>query len=99
MIKEGSSQFSLRLMCRVLSVSASGYYAWLNRKPSKRAKSDKELSKKIKTIFDDEKSRVGAPRITRRLRKEGELVSKNRVARIMREQGWRAKAAKKFKVN
>lgn len=84
-------------MCGVLSVSASGYYAWLNRKPSKHAEKDKELSKKIKTIFDDEKSRAGAPRITKRLKNEGELVSKNRVARIMREQGWRAKAAKKYK--
>lgn len=97
MIKESSNQFSLRLMCGVLSVSASGYYAWLNRKPSKHAEKDKELSKKIKTIFDDEKSRAGAPRITKRLKNEGELVSKNRVARIMREQGWRAKAAKKYK--
>ncbi len=97
MVKEGSNQFPLRLMCRVLSVSVSGYYAWLNRKPSKHTERDKELSKKIKVIFDDEKSRAGAPRITKRLKNEGELVSKNRVARIMREHGWRAKAAKKFK--
>ncbi|WP_133141011.1 IS3 family transposase, partial [Legionella maceachernii] len=97
MIKEGSNQFSLRRMCRVLSVSASGYYAWLNRKPCARSERNKELSKKIKAIFDDEKSRAGAPRIAKRLKTEGELVGKHRVARIMREQGWRAKAAKKFK--
>lgn len=51
----------------------------------------------IKAIFDDEKSRSGAPRITQRLKQAGESVSKHRVARIMRENGWRAKAAKKYK--
>ena len=53
--------------------------------------------KKIKAIFDDEKGRAGAPRITRRLNHEGESVGKHRVARIMRKNGWRTKVAKKFK--
>jgi len=55
------------------------------------------LSVEIKKIFDEEKSRAGAPRITRRLHQQGEMVSRHRVARIMKENGWRAKAAKKFK--
>ena len=97
MIKEESGLFSLKLMCRMLSVSVSGYYAWLNRKPCARKQRDHDLSKKIKAIFDDEKGRAGAPRITRRLNHEGESVGKHSVARIMRKNGWRAKAAKKFK--
>jgi putative transposase len=97
MIKEEAGQFSLRLMCRMLSVSVSGYYAWTDRKPSTRKQRDLALSKKIKVIFEDEKGRSGAPRVTKRLNHEGESVSKHRVARIMRENGWRAKAAKKFK--
>ena len=97
MFKEESSRFSLRLMCHMLSVSVSGYYAWLNREPSSRKQKKHELSKKIKPIFDDEKGRAGAPRITRRLNNAGESVGKQRVAKIMRENGWRAKAAKKFK--
>lgn len=64
MIKEASHQFKVQLMCSVLSVSASGYYAWLNRKPSRQAQKNLELTKKIKTLFDEEKSRAGAPRIT-----------------------------------
>lgn len=84
-------------MCRLLGVSVSGYYAWLTRRPSKRSVRDHDLAVKIKHIFDDERSRAGAPRITRRLNQEGEPVGKQRVARIMSEQGWRAKAAKKFK--
>lgn len=97
MIKEESTHFSVSLMCRMLSVSMSGYYAGLHRKPSKRKQRNTELMKKIKTIFDDEKGRAGAPRIAQRLKQEGESASKHRVARIMRENGWRAKAAKKFK--
>ena len=58
-----------------------------------------KLSRKIKIIFDDEKSRAGAPRIARRLKAEGELVSRHRVARIMKLNGWRARAEKKFKAS
>lgn len=97
MIREESNYFSLKLMCRILSVSVSGYYAWLKRKPSSHTQRDFALSKKIKSIFDDEKGRAGAIRITRRLNHEGERVGRHRVARIMRESGWRARAARKFK--
>lgn len=97
MIKEESARFPLRLMCRMLAVSVSGYYAWNSRKPSDSEQRNLELSKKIKAIFDDEKGRAGAPRITKRLNAEGDSVSKHRVARVMRLNGWRAKAAKKFK--
>lgn len=97
MIKKESEHFSIRLMCRLLSVSVSGYYAWLHRKPSKRAEKDIALFAKIKLIFEDEKARAGAPRITKRLNSEGNQVGKQRVGRIMREHGLRAKASKKFK--
>lgn len=96
-IKEHSGQFSLRLMCRLLSVSVSGYYDWRERKPSRRDITNQVLAKKIKAIFDEEKSRAGAVRIAKRLNNEGEPVSRNRVAKIMRSNGWRARAAKKFK--
>jgi len=84
-------------MCKMLIVSPSGYYGWRDRPPSKRAQENTILTEKIKDIFDDENSRVGAKRITKRLRLEGTHVSRHRVARIMRKNGWRAKAARKFK--
>jgi putative transposase len=84
-------------MCRLLSVSVSGYYDWRDRKPSRREENNRKLTNKIKAIFDDEKSRAGSLRITKRLNNEGESVGRNRVARIMRSNGWRARAAKKFK--
>lgn len=97
MIKKYSDHFSIRKMCEMLSVSPSGYYDWKNRKPSKRSIENQKLTIRIKEIFDEEKSRAGAERIAKRLKFEKWLVSKRRVASIMRSHGWRAKAAKKFK--
>lgn len=97
MIKKYSNHFSIRKMCKMLSVSPSGYYDWKNRKPSKRSIENQKLTIRIKEIFEDEKSRAGAERIAKRLKFEKWLVSKRRVAKIMRFHGWRAKAAKKFK--
>lgn len=97
MIKENTNYFSVRMMCRLLLVSASGYYDWRDRPASKRTQENTVLAAKIKAIFDKEKERVGAKRVTKRLNLEGTRVSRHRVARIMRAKGWRAKAAKKFK--
>jgi putative transposase len=96
-IKENADLFPVRLMCRLLNVSSSGYYAWLDRPKSERAIENERLVGKIQCIYDDEKQRPGAPRITKRLKAEGENVGRHRVARLMRKNGFRAKAAKKFK--
>lgn len=85
------------MMCRLLSVSSSGYYDWAARLPSKRAENNIKLTQEIKLIFDKEKSRAGALRVTKRLKGQGRSVGHNRVAKIMRDHGWRAKAAKKYK--
>src|SRR5688572_28176458 len=84
-------------MCQILSVSTSGYYSWACRMPSTREIENNILSEKIKHLFEHEKKRAGSIRITRRLQLAGETVGRHRVARIMRLNGWRAKAAKKFK--
>jgi putative transposase len=97
MIKANENQFPIAMMCRMTSASRSGYYRWRHRPLSDRNQANQRLAKAIKRIFDDEKSRPGSPRITRRLRAEGVSASRHRVARIMRSNGWRAKAAKKYK--
>lgn len=84
-------------MCRLLHVSKSGYYDWLNRPLSKRAQANNQLAIKIKELFDQEKKRAGAKRIYKRLNAEGICVGRHRVARIMRIHGWRARAARKYK--
>lgn len=97
MIKENVDYFSVKMMCRLLSVSASGYYSWRDRSLSPRAQKNAALAHNIKRIFDKEKSRAGAKRIAKRLRLEGIFAGRHRIARIMRKNGWRAKAARKFK--
>ena len=84
-------------MCRVLTVSRSGYYAWRSRPPSDRAQANVQLAVDVHRIFDEHKGRAGAPRITNQLRMEGKRVGKNRVASVMQDEQLRAKAARKYK--
>ena len=84
-------------MCRVLTVSRSGYYAWRSRPPSDRAQANVQLATDLHRIFKEHKGRAGAPRITKQLRTEGQCVGKNRVAGVMQVEALRAKAARKYK--
>ncbi len=97
MIKGNEDHFPVGIMCRMLSVSRSGYYSWKNRPLSSRDQDNQKLATEIKRIFDDEKGRPGSPRISRRLQEEGKSASRHRVAKLMRDNGLHAKAAKKYK--
>jgi putative transposase len=97
MIETNENQFSVGMMCRMLSVSGSGYYDWKHRPLSDRNQANQLLTAEVKSVFDDEKGRPGSPRIARRLQEEGIPASRHSVAKIMRDNGWRAKAAKKYK--
>jgi len=97
MINANEMHCPVGMMCRLLSVSRSGYYAWKRRPPSAREQSARLLAVEIKRVFDDEKGRAGAPRIARRLQDEGKPAGRHRIARIMKDNGWRAKAARKYK--
>ena len=79
--------FSIRAMCRVLEVSASGYYAWRRRMISVRKQEDEKLQQRIRTIHDRSRQTYGAPRIHAELQEEGTRVGRKRVARLMSESG------------
>lgn len=96
-IKENSRHFSVRMMCRVLLVSHGGYYNWASRKVCMRGLQNVDLTSKIKQVFESNRSRTGSMRMTKHLKLLGENVGRNRVARLMRLAGLRAKASKKFK--
>lgn len=85
-------------MCRVLEVSASGYYAWKQRPESHRAQENRRLDAAIRTVYQASKGRSGSPKITRALRQKGWKVGENRVAKRMREMGLRSIIRRKFKV-
>jgi len=91
-------QFRLRLMCRVLDVSVSGFYAWTRRGPSERAKQDRSLILEIEKSHKASRRNYGSPRVFKDLKELGFNVSEKRVARLMRESGLKAKTARHFKV-
>jgi len=71
-------------MCKLLKVSASGYYDWLSREESERVKVNRMLLAEIQTIHESSRATYGAPRVHAELNKQGFACSKNRVARLMR---------------
>jgi putative transposase len=73
---------SIPLLCKLLGVSRSGYYAWRNRLPSKRARFEAMLSEKIATIHRNSRATYGAPRVHAELRTIGIRCGKKRVARL-----------------
>jgi putative transposase len=75
------------MLCRVLGVSASGYYAWRKRAPSGRARADGALSQSIRAIHTRSRGTYGTPRIHAELRAAGEHHSRKRVARLLRAAG------------
>jgi len=62
-IREQASKYQVRLMCEVLNVSRSGYYGWLRRPASARAKSDESLLVHIREIFHEYRRTYGYPRV------------------------------------
>jgi putative transposase len=79
--------FSIRAMCRVLEVSASGYYAWRRRMVFVRTRENEKLQQRIRKIHDRSRQTYGAPRIHAELQDEGTRVGRKRVARLMKESG------------
>lgn len=86
-ITEHAAEHAVGLMCRVLKVSRSGYYAWRVRPPSHTEHEDALLSERIERIHRDSRGTYGAPRITAQLHSEGVRIGNKRVGRLMREQG------------
>jgi transposase InsO family protein len=90
-------KFSVEMMCKVLGVSKSGYYYWLNANPSNLCLENQELTELIRSIFNTSHQSYGSPRITSELEAMGYKVSRPRVARIMKANHLFAKRRRKFK--
>ena len=97
-IAEQSSSYPIRLMCRVLKVSVSGFYDWLKRQPSRRAVANGALSERIRVIHEQSRQTYGYLRVHAELKACGERVGKHRVARLMRQMGLRTKGQRRFQV-
>ena len=91
-------EFDVRLMCEVLEVSPSGYYAWRKRPPSERALADERLLLNVRIAHAESGGTYGAPRIQRELKDEGISVGTKRVARLMRQEGLTGRTARRRRV-
>jgi putative transposase len=83
-VKAHQAVHDVSKLCRALDVSPSGFYAWRQRKPSKRETSDAELMLQIQGIHQQSRATYGVPRIHAMLVSEGLHVGKKRVARLMK---------------
>lgn len=90
-IKDNDREYSVDMMCRLLRVVRSGYYAWLNESVSDRAQEDVRLLRLIRASFVASHGIYGSPRVFLDLREAGETCSKHRVARLMRVNGIQAR--------
>ena len=84
-------EYALQLMCRILGVSDSGFYAWRKRPPCERAIADELLMARVRIAHEASNGSYGAPRVHRDLRDTGLHVGKKRVARLMRAEGLMAR--------
>lgn len=79
------ASYSITVLCRVLDVARSGYYAWLRRSVSARQQADQHLSEQIRGIHQQSRQTYGSPRVHAVLRQVGVRCSRKRVARLMRQ--------------
>jgi putative transposase len=96
-VKANQATYPVRIMCRLLGVSTSGFYAWDERPLSKRALEDIALTAKIHAIHRSSRECYGVPRIHAELSQEHDIhVGRKRVARLMRAAGLRGISRRRF---
>jgi putative transposase len=95
-IKDSLSEYPVVICCEVLEVSRSGFYAWRDRPVSAAKRRREALGKKVKTVYEENRSVYGSPRICRALRAQGEVISEKTVAKSMKELAIQAKIKKSF---
>ena len=96
-MKEMRLTYSIPGMCRVLKVSASGYYKWLKSPPSKRTREEGRLEVEIKTAHKRTRETCGPERLQEDLAAHGVKIGVLRIRRIRKKLGIRCKQVKKFK--
>ena len=97
-MKANAGRFRVEWMAKALDGSSSGYYSWLKHPESRRKKENKRLEVEIKAVHEAARQTYGSPRIQAELAAKGIFCSRGRVARLMKEQGIRAKQKRKFRV-
>ncbi len=98
-IEQHREEWPITLMCQVLDVSRSGFYAWRQRPESESAQRRSELVEQMKSVHSDfDMKNYGSPRMHEELVSRGHDVCENTVAKLMRDHGMRAARSRKFRV-
>jgi len=95
-IRAHQRRWPVRVTCRVLGVSRSGFYAWCRRAPSDRARRREVLGHRIREVYERSRANYGSPRVHRALVAQGESVCENTVAKVMNSLQIKAKTSKAF---
>jgi putative transposase len=95
-VSENQAKYPILTMCRLLDVSSSGYYAWAQRRPSRRAQRDAVLVAEIRAAHGASRGTYGVPRIHADLAANGIRVGRKRVARLMSATGLAGVSRRKF---
>jgi putative transposase len=97
-IAENAQEFLVDVMCNVLQVSRSGYYAWRRRPASAQARRRSRLLGQIQAAHAESRETYGSPRVHAELQAQGVACSKNTVAKLMRKNSIRSKRRRRFVV-
>jgi putative transposase len=96
-MKQWRLRFPVKIMSRLFGVSRSGFYSWLKREPSQRAKEDERLKVAIKAAHKRTRESYSARRLQPELAADGFIAGRDRIARLRRELGLRCRQKRKFK--
>ena len=96
-IQQYRHDYPVRVMCRVLSVSPSGYYRWCQQPQSQRAKQDQQLLGQIQMVHQQSRQIYGSPKLQQALRQQAICWGRNRIMRLMRQAGLASKRLRCFK--
>lgn len=97
-VQAHEGRYGVTQMCRVLGLSRAGYYSWRRCPESRRVREDRRLRVEIRSIFAETRGRYGSPRIHQVLQQRDFRCSRKRVARLMREEGLRARPRRRYRV-
>ena len=89
--------YPVRVCCRTLGVSTSGYYHARSRGPSRRECRRAVLAEAVRVAHADTRGVYGSPRVARHLRSRGVAICRNTAAKLMREQGLRSRRCRRFR--
>jgi transposase InsO family protein len=95
-VSEYQARYPIATVCELLGVSPSGYYAWMKRRPSRRARADAALVAEIRTAHEASRSSYGAPRIHAELAAKGIRIGRERVARLIAQADLAGVSRRKF---